>query len=389
MQQDFYITRGHRDMRTASLGNVAIMGYLWACACGSTPSASEAGAGANSAGGFHEGGADTAGAPSRGDDEGGSNGHETTTGGASTEGARSGGGWSGGATTGGTKTGGAHSGGNHTGGASSGNTGGSHSGASNTGGAHTGGAHSGGSSTGGGHTGGTSTGGGHTGGTDRAGADSGGADTGGGGAAGASSGGSSTSGGSDAGGADTAGTSAGGDSSDPHGFTIQAPVSHTVTCGLHGTVTYYDASYICTLDHGGVHGFVYFLATFIGCDSSWGNPPMYSTSIAEISIDGEVEALESATYSSGGNHHVDSFSFVHGSDQYIYSHSSIDAAYHPCHNMDCLQVSAGGSSTVTDDGCTADRTIPVVCSTIESDGTYDDLSVDPFDWCPGDPNHSG
>ena len=46
--------------------------------------------------------------------------------------------------------------------------------------------------------------------------------------------------------------------------------------------------------------------------------------------------------------------------------------------MDCMRVISGGS---VEDGCTTERTLPVVCVQIAPDGSHDEL-VDTVEPCP-------
>lgn len=204
-------------------------------------------------------------------------------------------------------------------------------------------------------------------------------------------GGTSPSGGSSAGGSSTGGASSGGSGpggagTEPLGFNIQPAVARSIYCeSFGGDITLFDANWICTFDYEDLHGFVYLVATIQDCESPLGVPP-YSTTLAQISINGTVEDLAGATYE-WGTHHNDILSFSYGGNQYYYYHSSFGSGWRSCQNMDCLQVSVGATGRVTEDGCTPDRTIPVVCSSVDADGHYDDLTLDPFEWCAGDPNH--
>jgi hypothetical protein len=356
-------------MQIASRCVLAITGAWLIPACGNdSPVSSGASVGNSTVGGTNAGGA----APG-GTTKGGANpaGGTSAMGGVVASDANSGGANPTGGTSAtsgnaasGANAGGANSGGaNPTGGTSA--TGGNTTGGANAGGANLGGANLGSANLGGANpTGGTSTTGGNT--------------TGGANAGGANQGGASTGGIGHLGGTN----SGGGSATDPHGFTIQAPISHQIPCGQGETITLPDADWICTFNYAGMTGFVYIVAAPIGCSEKWGTPPIFSTLVGQISINGQVETLQDAAYDWGGNHHNDSLSFTYDGKRHQYSHSSIDFTYRACQNMDCLLVHVG--TTITDDGCTAARTIPEVCSKIKADGTYDDLSVDKFAKCPGD-----
>jgi hypothetical protein len=171
---------------------------------------------------------------------------------------------------------------------------------------------------------------------------------------------------------------------DPHGFKIRLPRSRQITCGG-AKETLEDQDWICNFDHGEIHGYVYIQSTPVSWIKIMGVIPSF-TSLAQISIDGQVQSLEGAKYDWGGNHHNDMLSFGYAGNGYNYYHSSFGFGWRSCNNMDCLQVSVGATGTVTEDGCTKDRTLPQVCSKINADGTYEDLSKDTFAKCLGDPN---
>ncbi|MBN2196734.1 MAG: hypothetical protein JW751_28255 [Polyangiaceae bacterium] len=320
-------------------------------------------------GGAENGGAANGGAP---------------TGGATTGGNPSGGRATGGATTGGTASGGA-SGHSTTGGATSG---GASAGAA-TGGAATGGDPSGGATSGGTTTGGAPSGGHTSGGAPPAGAESGGAP-----AAGAESGGAPTAG-AESGGAPTAGAESGGDGGaaagatggGAAGFHIRIPETRTVECDDGSEATFADADTLCTFSDGPITGEIYIQASAVSCRVLGSALPTYE-GFAQIMIDGAVTSLSGALYSSGGNHNNDSFDFTYGDSTYRYWHSSFNVGGRRCQPMDCAmlitRIGAYGDE-ILDDGCTCERTRPIVCSEIRADGTYASIDVDRFEVCPYDP----
>ena len=103
--------------------------------------------------------------------------------------------------------------------------------------------------------------------------------------------------------------------------------------------------------------------------------------VAQIMIDGNIEPLPGAAYDYGGNHNNDLVEFTYEGKTYRYHHSSFGFGWRSCQPMDCAQITEGD---VMDDGCTCDRTHPIVSSPIQQDGTYDPLDVDNFAVCLGD-----
>ncbi len=274
---------------------------------------------------------------------------------------------------GGTPTGGATTGGATTGGAT---TGGTTTGGVTTGGATTGGTQSGGAPSGGATTGGTPSGGNTTGGTTIAGAENGGASSGG---AGGGDGGTATAGAAGAGGADAA------------GFDIRIPETRTVECDDGIDATFADADTLCTFSDGTVTGEIYVQASAVSCRMLNSAVPTYE-GFAQIMIDGIVTPLSGARYDSGGGHNNDSFDFAYGNTTYRYYHSSFNVGWRRCQPMDCVQLipSIGAlPNEVLDDGCTCERTRPIVCSQIRADGTYAPLDVDRFAVCPYDTTCGG
>lgn len=193
--------------------------------------------------------------------------------------------------------------------------------------------------------------------------------------------GPSDAGSSDAGRTDAGSTDAG--STDAHGFVIRKPELHTVPCDLPycpDPPTARDEDYLCTFKHGSIDGFLYVQATpkrFIfstACE--------FETVGGWVSIGGQVTAVESS-YSFGGNHHNDSITFSYLGQRYNFYHSSFGFGWHACQPMDCIQLMTG--NTVSQDGCGANRSLPIVCVSVSADGGVPPL-VDSYAKCYGDPN---
>lgn len=171
------------------------------------------------------------------------------------------------------------------------------------------------------------------------------------------------------------------------GFTIRRPVPRTVPCegmfcGPSGTTDATDKDFVCTLDHGNYRGkYLYVQARptrYVGF-----NGLQYMVDGAFVS-DGTTATAADAIYDFGGNHANDSITLTLPAVVYRYSHSSYGFGFRKCQPMDCLQVYAPGAATPTEDGCTRDRTLPIVCVEVREDGTVPEL-VDHFMRCPGDP----
>ncbi len=176
------------------------------------------------------------------------------------------------------------------------------------------------------------------------------------------------------------------------GFTLRAPEERTVTCsGGDPSVTepalLMDEDYVCTFVHGAVDGHVYVQATPTDCQQLMGAVPTSFEATGWLSIDGVTTPLEGLLYDHGGNHLNNTIEFVLEGSHYRFAHSSIGFGGRSCQPMDCLQVYRADGTTLVEDGCTVDRTLPVTCAAVEAAGVLP-LLEDTFAPCPGDPNYA-
>ena len=142
-------------------------------------------------------------------------------------------------------------------------------------------------------------------------------------------------------------------------------------------VEFNDTDWLCTFEDDGLSGDIYVQAT--PTDLDWLCGPVMTTVVAQIAIGGQVSDLQNAQYD-WGPHHNDSITFDYGGKSYEYYHSSFGSGWRACQPMDCMLVDDGET---IDDGCTSERTRPVVCVQIQPDGSHDELA-DTFERCPGD-----
>ncbi|GEM_PF-1777443 len=176
------------------------------------------------------------------------------------------------------------------------------------------------------------------------------------------------------------------------GFTIRAPEERTVTCSggdpsFTDPALLMDEDYVCTFVHDAVEGHVYVQATPTDCLQLMGAVPTTFEATGWLSIDGVTTPLEELLYDHGGNHLNNTVEFVLDGQRYRYAHSSIGFGGRSCQPMDCLQVFEADGTTLVEDGCTVDRTLPVVCAPVEAAGVLPALEDD-FAPCPGDPNYA-
>ena len=159
--------------------------------------------------------------------------------------------------------------------------------------------------------------------------------------------------------------------------------------GLEGDFDQKD--WICSFKYAGMEGYVYVQASPTGCTPHWGFYPDMSVDSAVLYVNGKYETLNDVVYDWGGNHHNDSFRFSYDGKVFEYARSSINFAFRPCHEMDCLSVYEADGTTRIEDGCNMYgddlgkvRQLPIVCrfANVE-DGSFGDFS-DNFELCPGD-----
>jgi hypothetical protein len=172
------------------------------------------------------------------------------------------------------------------------------------------------------------------------------------------------------------------------GFDIRVPQMHSLKCesaggppGGEDSLDLLDTDWICTFEYAGMSGHIYMQNTPTKCVVLWDALPEFESQ-GWISLDGKVSELAKEYYDWGGNHQNDYLEFEFKGKHYKYYHSSCGFGWRKCFPMDCMVVS-NLTLEVIEDGCAADRKLPIVCMPIKEDGTYDPL-VDKFEKCLGD-----
>ncbi len=179
------------------------------------------------------------------------------------------------------------------------------------------------------------------------------------------------------------------DNPNPWGFTVSNPSTHTLHCDdpaniFDGEIEVSDRHWLCTFKEGSTEGVLFIQAIPETCVVMMSPLIEYSIGVAEISIDGNLFQLDDVAYDSGGNHLNDSLGFTYSNRKYHYEHSSYGVGYRSCQNMDCANVS-NLNDDVVENGCTCDRTRPIVCVKQAADGSFPPL-VDTFKVCETDPD---
>ncbi len=184
------------------------------------------------------------------------------------------------------------------------------------------------------------------------------------------------------------------DSLDPeYGFQLRSPKQdYNIQCegtdweGNPGFFEGADADWMCSFDYNGEVGRIYVQATPTSCVIMMSVLPEYTTKVW-LSLGDAPVAMEKPGYDFGGNHMNNSFWFTYDGKKFTYDHSSFGFGFRCCQPVDCIRVAEAAGTPVLEDGCTKERTLPVVCVPVKADGTYDDL-VDTFKPCNGDPNYA-
>jgi hypothetical protein len=172
------------------------------------------------------------------------------------------------------------------------------------------------------------------------------------------------------------------------GFTMRKPKTHVLSpCLAVGEPSQdewlvYDLDWICAFEIEEDDAVIYLKTTPVDCVGGQAIAAVYETLGAQLWLEGSLTALQNPLYDHGGQHAVDSIEFDYQSVRYRFYHSSFQMG-RPCNQeMDCMQT-RDMNDTVIEDGCTCDRTLPIVCRSVSPEGTIDDL-IDTFEVCPLD-----
>ena len=149
------------------------------------------------------------------------------------------------------------------------------------------------------------------------------------------------------------------------------------------TIDALDADWLCTFAYAGEVGVVYLQNTPVRVEPmGMSTNPVFEGRGGWLWVDGTLTTLQNPYYDWGANHHNEYLEFDHGQVHVKVWHSSIGPGYRVCHTPDCLMVYDLDQNPVQD-GCEPDRALPVTCSPIQDDGTWEPL-VDTFQPCEGE-----
>ena len=177
---------------------------------------------------------------------------------------------------------------------------------------------------------------------------------------------------------------------DDLGFAVRVPVERSITCSDYPDgypeepLVAWDTDWVCTFVADGYDAHVYVQASVTDCTFGMGALPAFGDVSAWIAFDGAATPLSGASYDYGGGHNNDWVEFTYAGAKYSLDHSSFGFGWRKCQPMDCVKIRDLGG-TLVEDGCTMERTLPIVCQPVQGDGTYGAF-VDTFEPCEGDPN---
>lgn len=171
------------------------------------------------------------------------------------------------------------------------------------------------------------------------------------------------------------------------GFPMRLPQKHAFAYtpawgGDPQTIEVLDADWLCTYARGDLAGVAYLQTTPVRVEAmGMSTNPVFEGRNAWMWVGGALNRLDNPYYDWGGNHHNEYLEWDQGEEHVKVWHSSIGPGYRVCHTPDCLQI-YDLKETLVEDGCEPERTLPVTCSPVKEDGTWEPL-VDTFAPCEG------
>lgn len=166
-------------------------------------------------------------------------------------------------------------------------------------------------------------------------------------------------------------------------FQTRIPDSTSLECEFSGAVKFSQSDWICSFAYLGKQAVLYVQSTPVQCTEIMSPTAEFKTDKAQLLVEGQVQEISSAQYDWGGNHQNDHLEFSVGGKVLQIYHSSFGFGWRACQPMDCLKVYQADGTTVETDGCTSERTLPVVCREADPQGKFGDFT-DTFAKCMGD-----
>lgn len=152
-------------------------------------------------------------------------------------------------------------------------------------------------------------------------------------------------------------------------------------------MNYRQTDLVCTFDYNGLNGLIYVQDTPLECKHTavvgrWVTKS--KTDLSLIKIGDQVDYLENAFYEYGGQHMRDRLTFDYRGVRFVYYHVCGDGnnmAY-STKNPNCAMIK-DTDGKMLDNGCTPERTRPIVCKEVDENGQYDETMTDNYKYLCG------
>ena len=170
-------------------------------------------------------------------------------------------------------------------------------------------------------------------------------------------------------------------------FDIRVPNQKAIHCEDKGAYTSFEkdveeSDLICSFKYKDEEGFVYVQNNPIKCVGS-DLYPVYEVHKAEFYVNGSMQEISNVSFHGGGNHGIYGIEFTYNGKVFKYDYSTMGMGGRPCQDVDCMQVYDADGKTIVEDGCTEERTLPIVCRPAREDGTFASF-VDTYHVCRND-----
>ena len=170
-------------------------------------------------------------------------------------------------------------------------------------------------------------------------------------------------------------------------FDIRIPNQKAIHCEDKGAYTSFEkdveeSDLICSFKYNGEEGFVYVQSNPVRCVGG-DLYPVYEVHKAEFYVNGSMQKISNVRFYGGGDHGNYGISFTYNGKVFEYGYSTMGMGGRPCQDVDCMQVYDADGKTIVEDGCTEERTLPIVCRPAREDGTFASF-VDTYHVCTND-----
>ena len=170
-------------------------------------------------------------------------------------------------------------------------------------------------------------------------------------------------------------------------FNTRVPNQKAIHCKVEEAYTSFEkdvaeSDLICSFKYNGEEGFVYVQSNPTKCVGSNLNPH-YEVHKAEFYVNGSMKEISDVRYYGGGGHGIYGIEFTYNGKVFKYDYSTMGMGGRPCQDVDCMQVYETDEKTVVEDGCTEERTLPIVCRPADENGNFGSFE-DTYHVCKND-----